>query len=78
VDKLARSSVEPGPTMSQASTARGIPYTTGGSGVNGGGGGPSLLGIRHGANRSQTSLLPDDSVSQSGGMRGSRSTTSKV
>jgi len=62
--------------MSQASTARGTPYTAGGSGVNGGG--PSLLGIRHGANRSQTSLLPDDSVSQTGGMRGSRSTASKV
>jgi hypothetical protein len=62
--------------MSQASTVRGTPYTAGGSGVNGGG--PSLIGIRHGANRSQTSLLPDDSVSQSGGMRGSRSTASKV
>ena len=62
--------------MSQASTARGTPYTAGGTGVNGSG--ASLLGLRHGATRSQTSLLPDDSVSQSGGMRGSRSTASKV
>ena len=61
--------------MSLPSTVKGAAYTADGPRINGSG--AARLGHRQG-NLSRTSLLPSDSISQSGGMGGSRSTTSKV
>jgi hypothetical protein len=61
--------------MSLPSTVRGSAFTADGLGLNGSG--SARLGHRQG-NLSRTSLLPSDSISQSGGMGGSRSATSKV
>jgi hypothetical protein len=61
--------------MSIPSTARGHGIAVDGAGINGSK--ASLLGHRQ-SNLSRTSLLPSDSISQSGGMGGSRNTTSKV